>query len=1103
MPECPSCKRELAEEYRFCPFCGADTAAPRATATREERKVVTVLFVDLVGFTARAEQLDPEDVRAVLAPYHAHMRRELERFGGTVEKFIGDAVMALFGAPVAHEDDAERAVRAALAIRDWAREQDDLQVRIAVNTGEALVSLDARASEGDSMAAGDVVNAAARLQTAAPLNGVLVGEQTYRATAQVFEYAAVESVTAKGKSEPVPAWEASAALSRFGVDVTRSVSTPLVGRTRELHLLVSTLDRVREESSPQLVTLVGVPGIGKSRLVHELFRAADEQPGLTTWRQGRSLPYGDGVTFWALAEIVKAEAGILETDSPPVVDNKLARAVARLGRDGQEVQWLERQLQPLVGLNEGSPTGVDEASAAWRRFVELVAERGPTVCVFEDLHWADDALLDFVDALVERSGAVPLLVLATARPELLQRRPGWGGGKPNALAISLTSLSDDDASLLVGHLVERTLGADERAGLIARAGGNPLYAEQFARLVNERDTSDGLPESVQGIIAARLDALPDQEKRLLQDAAVVGKVFWLGAVEAVDGVTRWQAEELLHALERKEFVQRSRSSSVGSEAEYAFRHVLIRDVAYGQIPRGARADKHERVATWIESLGRSDDQAELVAHHYLQALELAEATGRSTAALADAARFAFRDAGERAAALSVADGARKFFDAALKLWPHDDPERPYLLMRLAAPLGGVEVTRDHELLEEAAAALTRAGDDVGAAEAERLLARSYWLQGLAEQAAEHSRRSEELIRDTAPSGTTADVLCSVASLAMLSGSSSDALRYAERALALAEQLELPSAQASAGLVRGSARVYLGDDGGLADIEGSVELARSIGALELVSRHVNGLSVAHIVLGDVRAAGAARHESGRIAKQIGSEVGYRWYQGTLCDQHYRDGDWDTSLALCDTFLAWVETGERHYMAPQAMSVRAQIRIARGDDAGAARDVERALDLVREIADPQLRHYTTSLATHVLSFVDRERASTLATEFLALLRGGGELQFAVIALPAFAAAAHRLGLGEALGGAVVERGPRPWFEVLRAYAAGDLVRAADALREIGSLPDEAEARLLAAEALIAAGRADAAEEQLERALAFFRGVRATRFVAAGEALAAAAG
>jgi tetratricopeptide (TPR) repeat protein len=946
------------------------------------------------------------------------------------------------------------------------------------------VSLDARANEGESMAAGDVVNAAARLQTAAPLNGVLVGEQTYRATSQVFDFAGVPPVNAKGKAEPVGAWEAVAALSRFGVDVTRSVSTPLVGRTRELDLLVSTLERVREEASPQLVTLVGVPGIGKSRLVHELFRTADEQTDLTTWRQGRSLPYGDGVTFWALAEIVKAEVGILESDSPRLVDEKLGRAVGGMARDAAEAQWLERQLQPLVGLNEGSPTGMDEAFAAWRRFLELVAERGAVVCVFEDLHWADDALLDFVDSLVERSGAVPLLVLATARPELLQRRPGWGGGKPNALAISLTSLSDADASALVGNLVEQSLGSDQRATVIARAGGNPLYAEQFARLANERGDATGLPESVQGIIAGRLDALPESEKRLLQDAAVVGKVFWVGAVEAVDGVTRWQAEELLHALERKEFVQRSRASSVGSETEFAFRHVLIRDVAYGQIPRAARAEKHERVAGWIGSLGRADDQAELVAHHYLQALELAEASGRSTESLADAARFALRDAGERAAALSVADGARRLFDAALKLWPRDDPERPYLLMKRAAPLGGVEIAAaDTALLEEAVEALTRAGDDVGAAEAERLLSRSFWIQGRSEEATRHIERAEALIRNAEPSRATVAVLSSVASAAMLRGSSRDALPNAERAIAMAEQLDLREGRAEALHVRGSARLYLGDDSGLEDIELSVEIAKAIGALGLVARHVNGLSVAQIALGDVRAAGAARRESGRVTQQIGADADYRWFQGVLCDQEYRDGNWDSAVTICDGFLARVDTGEQHYMTAQAAGIRAQIRVVRGDDIGAVADIERALHQVREIPDPQLKHYTTAIATHVLSFVDPDRARPMATEFLEHLRSGGELQFAVIALPTFAAAAHRLGLAPALAAAVAERGPRRWFEVLRAYAAGDLAHAADLLFQIGSLPDEAEARILAG------------GDQRERGLEFFRGVGATRFESPG--------
>jgi class 3 adenylate cyclase len=291
-------------------------------AGRRERKVVTVLFADLVGFTARAEQLDPEDVEAILRPYHERLRGELERFGGTVEKFIGDAVMALFGAPVAHEDDPERAVRAALAIRDWAREEEAVQVRIAVNTGEVLINLDARPEAGEGMAAGDVVNTTARLQAAAPVNGVIAGESTYRATQQVIDYRAADAVDAKGKTEPLRVWEALEPRSRVE---TEAVSThgPLVGRERELDQLVDALTRARREHTPQLVTVVGVPGIGKSRVVSELFAVVDADPEIIFWRHGRSLPYGDGVTFWAVAEMVKAQAGILETDSAEEAGAKL------------------------------------------------------------------------------------------------------------------------------------------------------------------------------------------------------------------------------------------------------------------------------------------------------------------------------------------------------------------------------------------------------------------------------------------------------------------------------------------------------------------------------------------------------------------------------------------------------------------------------------------------------------------------------------------------------------------------------------------------------------------------------------------------------------
>jgi len=455
MQVCPKCGHENQDDSRFCSSCGAPLATDLA---REERKVVTVLFADLVGFTARAEAMDPEDVRAVLAPYHARLRTELESYGGTVEKFIGDAVMALFGAPSAHEDDPERAVRAALAIRDWTIEEGKLELRVAVTTGEALIHLSARPSEGEGMASGDVVNTAARLQAAAPVNGILVDESTYRATEPAIVYEEHAPVSAKGKAEPVPVWEAREARARVGVDTVQAPRAPMVGRERELDVLVGALARAREERSPQLVTVVGVPGIGKSRLVFELFNHVAADPELISWRQGRSLPYGDGVTFWALSEIVKAQAGILETDPPAETAQKLTQSVQSLV--DEDAEWVERHLRSLVGLGEDQePHGGHraEAFAAWRRYFESLAETGPLVLVFEDLHWADEGLLDFVDHLVEWASGVPILVVGTARPELLSNRGGWGGGKPNAATLSLSPLSDDQTARLLAALFERSV----------------------------------------------------------------------------------------------------------------------------------------------------------------------------------------------------------------------------------------------------------------------------------------------------------------------------------------------------------------------------------------------------------------------------------------------------------------------------------------------------------------------------------------------------------------------------------------------------------------------------------------------------------------------
>jgi class 3 adenylate cyclase len=744
--------------------------------TQRERKVITVLFCDLVGFTARAESLDPEDVEAVLRPYHERVRSELERHGGTVEKFAGDAVLALFGAPRAHEDDPERAVRAALAIRDWAREEGSLEVRIGMTTGEALVTVGARPDAGEAMASGDVVNTAARLQTAAPENGVLVDEATYRATERQVVYEEAPAVAAKGKTSPVGVYEAVTARSRFGVDVDEAPRSTLVGRNRELDLVIGALARVRDSRSPQLVTIVGVPGIGKSRLVLELLRVVDADPELITWRQGRCLPYGDGVAFWAVGEMVKAQADILDTDSAEDAVAKLERTIGDLV--GDDTDWVLAHVKPLIGLAEQQQVDESrvEAFAAWRRFFEAFAELRPLVLVFEDLHWADDGLLDFADHLVDWASGVPILVVATTRPELLERRPAWGGGKLNAATLALSPLSDTEAAWLVAELLgTAVLPAETQAALIVRAGGNPLYAEQYARLFLERGSERDLPlpETVQGIIAARLDSLPPEEKAALQHAAVVGKVFWPAAITALgsDG----SLPELLHSLERKEFVRRERRSTVAGETEYAFRHALVRDVAYGQIPRMRRAESHRLTAEWIDALSeRSDDFAELLAHHYSSALELVQASGGDTDDLAERARLSLRQAGNRALALGAFPAAARFFSRALELWPPDDPELPALQLAFAEAARWLD-EYPVDLIVEARDGLLAQGDLAGAAEAETMLGFAFRTSGKYDLGWMHWDAGIALLAKAEPSRATAQGYAQIAIPAMLAGDDEEAI----------------------------------------------------------------------------------------------------------------------------------------------------------------------------------------------------------------------------------------------------------------------------------------------------------------------------------------
>jgi class 3 adenylate cyclase/tetratricopeptide (TPR) repeat protein len=1108
MLTCPSCGFENAETAKFCSECGTALVASTAVP-REERKFITVVFADLVGSTARAERLDPEDVRAILAPYHERLRHELERHGGTVEKFIGDAVVAVFGAPVAHEDDPERAVRSGLAIQEAIAElnRDDpalaLEVRVGVATGEALVALDARPELGEGMVSGDVMNTGARLQASAPPGGVLVGETTYRATERAIEYGDPDPVTAKGKSEPLRAWLAVARRARYGIDLGEGLRAPLVGRTEELDVLSGALSRVRTRLEPQLVTLVGVPGIGKSRLVQELFQIIEQTPELIIWRQGRSLPYGEGVALWALGEMVKAQAGILESDRAAEASVKLSAAVRDLVPDEVEASWVERHLRPLAGIREGPSVveaSLEEAVTAWRRFLELLAESRPAVLVFEDLHWADDALLDFVDSLADRVVGVPLLVVCSARPELLERRPGWGGGKRNATTVSLAPLSDEDTARLFGELLDRAvLPAEQQLELLRRAGGIPLFAEEYVRMQQIGGATD-VPETLHGIVAARIDGLPPTEKSVLQAAAVLGKVFWTDALAALVGIGQGPLDDMLFALERKEFVRRERRSTVAGARQLAFVHALVRDSAYGQVPRAGRARLHRRAAEWIETLApdRSEDRAEMLAHHYVAALDYARSAGIEAADLTVHAATALREAGDRAFALNAFAAAVRSYASAFDL----DGLDPRRLLVYGRALFTTEFRGEDEYAQAAEAAL-RAGDVETAGEAEILRGEALWAHGDRDAAFAHFDRAAALVADAPPSPQKAFVTSSVSRFQMLAGRSAEAISVGGEALAMAEELGLDELRAHALNNIGVAKANSGVPSGLGDLRESIDITLVLNSPEAY-RGLNNLASVTCSLGDQRRGEELHREALDVAERFGLAGPTIWLRAELAVDAYFAGRWDEAVDAADALLEQSEQGTRHYMDHACRNVRSVIRLGRGDVSGAVDDALRSLELAEGIKDPQTLHPTRAYVARVLLAVGRREDSSDQIDSL-LVDVAAEGVHGLAHSWTVDLAVAMAGLGrehEFLERAPTLAASTRWLEAATLWAEGKYTQSAAVLDEIGALPLSAEARLRAATSLVDAGRRPEADEQLRQALAFFRSVGATRYIREGEALLAAA-
>ena len=826
---CPGCGLQASDDFTFCPRCATRLAAPLTVS--EERRTITTLISDLVAFTAGSEASDPEDVGALLRAYHAATRKVIESHGGTVEKFIGDAVVGVFGVP-AVQDDPERAERAGLRIVQTLEGMTrpgghPLEVRVGVNTGEALVRLGVTPGSEAGFLAGDAVNVAARLQAAAPPGGVAVGALTHELTSRVIVYEALPPLTTKGKAEPVSAWRATATIARRGVDAPVGDLTPFVGREAELAYLSAAFDKVAARSSPQFVLLVGEPGIGKSRLVRELLNLVDVRPEMTIWRQGYSPPFGESITYWALAEIVKGHAGILDTDAAGTVEAKLEAVLPH----GPDRAWLLQRLGALLGL-AAPEASREENFAAWRRFFEDAVVGRPTVLVFEDLHWADDALLAFLEHLATHIASVPLLLVATTRPALFERNPSFAaGGRLVRLELGPLSMAET-AGLVAGLLGE----PDDRAALVGdvviRCDGNPFYAEQCVRLLSDTDLDVPVPDSVQAVIAARLDSLPPDQKALLGDAAVVGSVFWDGAVAAMGSREPEDLEGMVSGLLERRMIRRIRESSMEGEREFAFVHALAREVAYRQLPRAARARRHESVARWLErkAEGRAEDLADVIAHHFATAHELALAarSGDLAARLEGPSVRYLTLAGDHAFNVDLR-AAQRFYAAALKSSVAGSPERAHLDLKLGeAALWGGRSAQAAQPLQRAVEGLRACGDVRSAAVALARLARVHDNLGADPREVEGLYRDAvTLLDDDGPSEARVTVLTEWGREHFNLGGPALALEAFESALEVARELGAPEPPLALSL-RGSVRAARGDPGFVEDYRRALASAEAQG-----------------------------------------------------------------------------------------------------------------------------------------------------------------------------------------------------------------------------------------------------------------------------------
>jgi predicted ATPase/class 3 adenylate cyclase len=829
---CPACGAQNAPGNKFCGECGTALAGEPVAAAEpaehapapqpaSERRLVSVLFADLVGFTAASEKRDAEETRELLSRYFDTCRRLIELYGGTVEKFIGDAVMAVWGTPTATEDDAERAVRAALDLVTAVSALGDevgapeLRARAGVLTGEAAVTIGA---EGQGMVAGDLVNTASRIQSVAVPGTVYVGDSTRRATEQTIAYESAGSHELQGKGGLYPLYRALRVVSGArGSLKSQGLEAPFVGRDRELRLIKDLFHACADDGRAHLVSVTGIAGIGKSRLTWEFFKYIDGLPQLTYWQRGRCLSYGEGVTYWALADLVRMRCRISEDEEPASAHSKLEAALVEHVLDEEERRFIEPRVAHLLGLEEGARFERDDLFAAWRLLFERLADAEPTALVFEDMQWADDSLLDFIDYLLEFSRDSRLFVLTLARPELQESRPTWGAGRRNFTSLYLEPLSEASMESLLAGLVPG-LPDEVHSQILERAEGVPLYAVETVRMLLDRGmlvqdgpvyrpagpiTSLEVPETLHALIAARLDGLSAEERRVLQDASVLGKTFGKSSLAALSGIGLDELDPLLTSLVRKEVLGIQADPRSPEHGQYSFLQDLIRHVAYETLSKRERRARHLAAAAHLEAAFPDEDEiVEVLASHYLEAFQAAP-DAKDADEIRTKARERLARAGDRAASLAAAREAQRYFEQAAELTEDD-----VMAAGLHVRAGQMAVRRARNddaraLFERAHAAFESAGMIHPAARVSARLAEVDFFEGHVAETLARLEQALETLSSEEPDGDVAEVAAAFGRFLSLAGRYEEALQQVERALTLAEALNLPEVFVQALISKGT------------------------------------------------------------------------------------------------------------------------------------------------------------------------------------------------------------------------------------------------------------------------------------------------------------